>query len=161
MATRGWWGDKVIITLSSNDEQRNKNWCIHYQRSDKFCSELLCKCVGSAHCEHYEKKPGCGPVDIKVIPQEVRFASPIATTPSTSHTKIDELAYIPGHNPPFGEKLLGKVVLIKNNFGKASLGEVVDENHDYITIEKDNGSIVKYSRKVAVAQKTFWVLDEI
>ena len=41
------------------------------------------------------------------------------------------------------------------------IGVVVAEDHDYITIERDDGKVIKFDRKITIRQKTLWVLDDI
>jgi hypothetical protein len=160
MAQKGWWGDKMIVSLSGKDQRRQKQWCEYYRKTDKFCVERVCKCTGSSHCEFYKKKPGVGPIDFVSIPRDVTIVNIETQEPTKPESHIDSFTYIPGPNPSFGEKLLGQIILMKNNFGQITVGEVVSENHDYIVAEKDDGSIVKYNRRTAISMKTFWVLDD-
>ena len=161
MAQKGWWGDKMIVSLSGKDQRRQKQWCDFYRKDDKFCTKQVLKCQGSSQCPYYKKKAGRGPVDERIIPKDIPvkvFEEPKSnTTNVTTHI----YSYIPGHNPPFGEKLLGAIVLIKGIAGHITVGEVIFENHDIVQVEKDDGTIVKYSRRYAVSNKTFWVLDDI
>ena len=86
---------------------------------------------------------------------------PISNIEEKPEQKTKTLAdSMPGHTPPFGEKLLGKVVLIKKLRG-IDIGEVIDENHDYITVERDDGKVIKFDRKITIRQKTLWVLDDL
>ena len=165
MAQRGWWGDKVIITLSSDNERRQKTWCEYYDKEDKHCTLRVTKCCGSTQCEYYKKKAGVGPIQSKLVPIDVPVVhittQPISNIAEKPEQKPKTLAdSIPGHTPPFGEKLLGKVVLIKKLRG-VDIGEVIDENHDYITIERDDGKVIKFDRKITIRQKTLWVLDDL
>ena len=159
MSRRGDWGDKIIITLHSNDARRNKHWCVNYKQSDKSCFETVTKCTGSAHCPYYRQMADVGPVEPGSVPDHVPIIKLDEPKPSTVQTEPVRV-YIPGHNPAFGEKLLGKVVLIKDRItGRFTIGEIVSENHDSITVERDNSSTIKYSRKHVISQKNFWVLD--
>ena len=157
MSSRGNWGDKTIITLHSTDARRNKNWCEHYRKSDKFCCETVSKCIGSSHCPYYKQKSDLGPVEQQYIPAFV----PIVTLDEPYEVPKSPIikTFLPGYNPPFGEKLFGKVVLIKGRLGRITIGEVIAENHDFITVEKDDGSISKYCRRTVVSTKSFWVLE--
>lgn len=165
MAQRGWWGGKVIITLPSDDQKRHKNWCEYYEKEDKRCTFRVTKCGGSMQCEYYKKKAGVGPIESSIVPADVPVIHvtdvPSHDTDGTATPQKKTLAdLIPGHTPAFGEKLLGKVVLIKKP-SKVEIGEVVDENHDYIIIEKDNGKIAKFDRKMTIHLKILWVLDDL
>lgn len=161
MAQKGWWGDKLIISLSGKDQRRQKNWCVYYRPADKFCTEQVCKCMGASHCKFYKKKHGVGPVDFATVPQSIPIVKVDSSVDANQSSIPSVFTYIPGHNPSFGEKLMGQIVLMKNNTGHITVGEVVFENHDIIAVEKDNGDVVKYSRRVAVSMKTFWVLDDV
>lgn len=160
MAQKGWWGDKMIISLSSNDKKRQKKWCVYYRKSDKYCTEKICKCTGSAQCKIYQQKEGVGPIDYSTVPIDVPVVEVEPTVSNSFASPVNPLTYIPGHHPSFGEKLLGAIVLMKNTTGHILVGEVVFESYDFITVEKDDGSQVKYNRRVAISNKTFWVLDD-
>lgn len=165
MAQRGWWGGKVIITLPTDNERRQKQWCEYYDRETKQCYKRLTKCCGSSQCEYYEKKAGAGPIERKYVPADVpvvKIEHPIVEKPEQKEpAKPITLAdSVPGHTPPFGEKLLNKVVMIKK-VNHIDIGVVVAEDHDYITIERDDGKIIKFDRKITIRQKTLWVLDDM
>ena len=162
MSSRGWWGGKVIIALSSDDQKRQKSWCEYYEKEDRHCTFKVTQCCGSAHCEYYKKKAGVGPIEKSLLPDDVPVVHippvpPRVNAEQRHKTLADVLA---GHTPPFGEKLIGKVVLI-NQLRKIDIGEVVSENHDVITIERDDGKIIKFDRKTTISQKTLWVLDNL
>ena len=165
MPHTGWWGDKVIITLLSDGSRRLKNWCEYYDKVDKHCAFRVTKCCGASQCEYYKKKAGVGPVEWHQVPAEVPVVhivdQPVSNVESKPETKVKTLAdFIPGHNPPFGEKLLGKVVIIKQP-RRGNIGEVVDENHDYIIIERDDGRVSKFERKTTIRVKALWVVDDL
>lgn len=164
MSQRGWWGGKMIILLSSDDQKRQKYWCEYYEKENKHCNIKVTQCCGSAHCEYYRKKAGVGPIEKSLVPDDVPVvhipSEPIVNTDKAEQrckTLADVLA---GHTPPFGEKLRGKVVLINQRY-KIDVGEVIDENHDYITIERDDGKVIKFDRKITISRKTLWVLDNL
>lgn len=56
MSKTGLWGDKIIVYLHSNDEKRDRHWCVNYRNHDNYCCERHGKCIGSSHCKYYEKK---------------------------------------------------------------------------------------------------------
>ena len=158
MAQTGWWGNKMIVALSGDNHHRLKQWCIHYRKEDKYCTEQVCTCMGSSHCAFYQEKHSAGSFVLNAVPPEVPVIK--LEQPSIEKAPVDSFRYIPGHHPSFGEKLLGAIVLIKNNIGHLTVGEVIFENHDIIKVEKDDGSTVKYDRRRSVSNKTFWVLDD-
>lgn len=160
MAQAGWWGDKTIIYLSGDGERRHKKWC-KFLGSDGLCSSKCMKCTGSAQCEQYVKRFGAGPIDspesIK-IPAEVERVEIKTPKPKISVPVVEN--QILGRRPNFDEKLLGKIVFAKTNCNRIIIGEVIAENLDYITIDKDEGGITKYDRRISFSRKSIWVLDE-
>ena len=114
MPQRGWWGDKVIITLSSDDLPRHKNWCEHYRKSDNHCCKQNLKCFGSAHCSYYIKKGSSGFTEIDVgnpqIPTEV--TKEIILPEEEKSIKAVSSSVL-GRHPSFGEKMVGKIVFVK------------------------------------------------
>ena len=168
MSLRGWWGDKIIIELHSDDGRRHKKWCEYYDSESKYCENehRMCKCAGAAHCEYYKQIPGVGAQRCNVAPKEV----PMAYVPQMWGEKIEgkkplppekkPLVYLPGHFPPFGERLTGKVVII-DKITSIECGLVIFDDHDRIKVERDDGTIVSYERKTAIRKKTFWVIDDI
>ena len=39
--------------LAEGDSVRNKNWCIHYNKTSKRCCKRYMKCPGSSYCDYY------------------------------------------------------------------------------------------------------------
>ena len=168
MSDRGWWGDKVIIELHSDDGRRHKKWCEYYDSESKYCQNehRMCKCAGAAHCEYYKQLPGVGAQRCNVAPEKVitvyvpdlwkkeekgeKLPSPVKKPP----------VYLPGHFPPFGERLTGKIVVI-DKLTSIDFGLVIFDDHDIIKVERDDGTVVMYERKTAIRKKTFWVVDDI
>ena len=158
MAPKGSWGDKIIITLSGHDEPRNRRWCEHYRKSDKHCCEQNLKCMGSSHCQYYKKKHGVGPVLPQYIPQNIEQI--IISLEEKVEKEKTVSTHIPGRHPSFGEKMIGKVVMVKGHFAKIHIGEVIAEDHDTFTVERDSGEIRKYMRKDTLRAKSVWVIDD-
>ena len=154
---KGTWGNMIIITLTSKDEPRDKRWCEHYRKTDKLCCMQNLKCVSSSHCPYYKKKNGIGPIEVHDIPANIEkiiiAPNEFEAPEKTVHT------YIPGRNPSFGEKMIGKVVMTKGR-GKIHIGEVIAEDHDTFTIERDSGEIRKHMRKETLRAKSVWIIDE-
>ena len=42
--------------MSEKDTKRHKANCVHYDKANKYCNILLCKCIGSSHCTHYKER---------------------------------------------------------------------------------------------------------
>ena len=162
MPNKGWWGDKIIIALSGHDEKRNKRWCEHYRKGDNYCTEQICKCQGSAHCNYYKKKYGLGPIDYEEVPKLVPRVEIKEGTDADFRQERKPAhftTYIPGHYPLIGDKLLGQVVLIKRLGGKVVFGEVISEDREYFTVDRDDGTTKKYNRRIVFQSKSIWVLD--
>ena len=158
MAHKGSWGDKIIIILSGNDEPRDRRWCEHYRKSDKHCCEQNLKCMGSSHCHYYKKKHGAGPVLPQYIPPNIeQIIIPLEEKVEEEKTVS---SHIPGRHPSFGEKMIGKVVMTKGKFARIHIGEVIAEDHDTFTVERDSGEIRKYMRKDTLRAKSVWVIDD-
>lgn len=174
MSNTGWWGDKTIICLTTDSERRHKTWCRFYSSGEKTCYKGGGKCMGSAHCEYYDKRAGCGSLKHVEAPDYVPTVAINITEPSIVPKALVYQNSNPygttlvGHYPSFGEKLVGKTVLIKVA-GRVEIGEVIDEGRyqsareviNYIAIEYDNGEIKKFDKKTVVRVKSFWILDEI
>ena len=158
MAHKGSWGDKIIIVLSGNDEPRDRRWCEHYRKSDKHCCEQNLKCMGSSQCRYYKKKSGIGPIEPKYIPADVEQI----TLPSEENVVVHKSfsTHIPGRHPSFGEKMMGKVVMTKGKYARIHIGEVIAEDHDTFTVERDSGEIRKYMRKDTLRAKSVWVIED-
>ncbi len=42
-------------TREEDDDRRHRNRCVYYRKEDKYCSKLVSKCCGSAHCSYYKE----------------------------------------------------------------------------------------------------------
>lgn len=160
MANTGWWGDKVIISLSSNDKPRHKKWCVHYRKSDNHCCEQNLKCNGSSHCVYYSEMSTCGPTvitDNVVVPEDVSIVEEVDKNKSPNLKGLS--AAFLGRHPCLSEKMLGKIVAVRVNLSLITLGDVIAEDNESFTIEKDNGVTSKYSRKVVLKAKSVWIID--
>ena len=49
--------------------------------------------------------------------------------------------------------------MTKGHFGKIHIDEVIAENRDTFTVERDSGEVKKYMRKDVLRAKSVWVLD--
>lgn len=43
---------------SEGDERRHRSRCIYNSKKDSYCYYVVGKCIGAAHCMHYEEKTG-------------------------------------------------------------------------------------------------------
>ena len=154
MSDTGWWGDKIIVVLQSDGRRRHKKWCKHYRCGN--CDVRYCKCVGSAFCERYVDdiheeepiwvQPRCG-AEIKIPPEERRERR-------TQRIEFYRLA-----TPT--EKLLGKIVLIKNTPYTLRIGAVISEDfHTGIFSVRYDGGIHKFDRKIANRNKAIYIYEE-
>lgn len=161
MSNTGTWGDKIIIILPTDGIRRHKTWCEHYRSSDKYCTRLCHRCIGSAHCDHYISK----------IREELPSA-PIRLSPSTPSFPTAQ----PVDPPPpplkkptmqehyrlarYGDKLLGQTVLIWKNAFSFKICDVVAEDHrSFITLEKDQKQH-SYQKSLAFRKKAVYVFIE-
>ena len=167
MSKRGNWGDKTIIVLMSDQIRRHKNWCKYYDQETGICEKRTEKCFGSAHCEHYIKGFGLGPLPHEEIPDDVPFIAPYDTKEKwlTAHKRKatrDLLPILlPGRHPYRDEKLFEKQLLyLTENRLKAEFGTVVNETHDRIYIENDGGDIKSFDRRSSYDKKSLWVIED-
>ena len=165
MANRNDWGDKSIICLVSDGERRHKKWCAF--EDNGYCSRKCRKCTGSAHCEEYVKRFGAGPMDthafarVPIAVERIVIKDEFNVPPSSTIPRKPSVEnQIPGRHPYFDEKLVGKVILAKITGNKIVMGEVVSDTADFITVDRDDGVVVKYDRRKTFSLKTVWVLDE-
>ncbi len=40
---------------ADGDSRRHRSRCVYYRKSDAYCSEVVGKCRGSAHCSFYKE----------------------------------------------------------------------------------------------------------
>ena len=168
MSKTGWWGDKVIICLSSHDERRHKNWCLHYKRTDKLCVKTGLQCMGSAHCNFYDCQAGVGPLkqeDKKSIPQGVPVivdnpnCPPEILRTENDRLRLNARVCVVGHYATYGDKLCGEVVLVKRPGMKYAIGQILDQGNETFVAELDDGKKLTFMKKEAIRNKAFWVLD--
>jgi hypothetical protein len=167
MSKTGEWGDKTIVVLHSTDEHRHKTWCTHYDRMDGTCALRKEKCIGSAHCAHYEKHSARGTIRPEDIPDFVPFISPYETkakwqksTRAIAHTHSPFQDLIVGRSPYFDENLVGKLLLcFINTRHQVAVGTVIKQTAERITIETDSGEIKTYDFKVCYQNKLLWIID--
>lgn len=140
MSYTGWWGDKIIITLHSDGVRRHKMWCIHYEDKN-YCSHLCSKCIGSAFCESYRTtyfdKPTPAPNGDKEDGDTTTPLSPVTLEEYYSlATRTD--------------KLLGKILLIRDTPSRFRIGRVVTDSFDILGVQYD-GKLHKFSKRVLFA----------
>ena len=148
------WGDKVIITLTSDGVRRHKKWCEHYRASDKWCCAKLCKCTGSAFCDKYE-------TDVEeeappYIPWKEKMNGVIPEEAPQTKMKYEE--YYRRAN--WGDKLLHRTVLFKKTPSIFKVGVVVEENFHTFTVES-NGERTSYDKKAAYRMGSIYIYTEV
>lgn len=168
------WGDKVIIVLSSHDERRLKNWCQYYRKTDKFCEKLCIKCPGSAHCESYLCAEGMGPLRKEEV-QKISSAVPVvysAHEPMPIQTIIErqkkpanqilisDRVKVLGHYATYGDRLVGKIVLVKRSGGIYKFGCVESQDYENTVVELDDGERLTFRKIASIRCNTFWVIDD-
>lgn len=42
-------------TRKDGDDRRHRSRCIYYRKHDAYCSQVVGKCRGSAHCSYYKE----------------------------------------------------------------------------------------------------------
>lgn len=43
------------MVRQEGDSRRHRSRCIHYNKNNSYCSEVVGKCVGAAHCSYYKE----------------------------------------------------------------------------------------------------------
>ena len=159
MSRRGDFGDKIIVTLGSDGIRRHKKWCEHYESMDNYCKIFCAKCIGSAFCTYYKNTLKEEPPiwrlkeSEKNAQQSVAEQSAIAEA-SDKKSVIREFYRIAMR----GEKLLGKIVLIRNTPYTFRIGEVVADSFDYMSVEYE-GRIHKHEKKIVFRNDNVYVFD--
>ena len=150
MSFTGNWGDKVIITLKSDGKRRHKYWCEHYRAEDGSCSKHCSKCVGSAFCSMYTDSikeqepiwfPKCETIDVGVVPSKKTKAI------------FKQQFY---RKPSRDEKLLGKIVMVRNTPFTFRIGTAIEDDFYYISVEY-GGQIHKYEKKILFRNNGIYV----
>lgn len=144
---RGDWGDKIIITLHSDGKRRHKKWCKNYD--DNYCTALCRKCIGSAHCEHYKNDcESCS--DVFHSKNDIVDKSSSPKSPSGySWCELYRAA-------SYGDKLLGKTVLVKNAPHTFRICEVTEEDFHFFSVEY-NGKKHKYAKQTAYRNRSVYI----
>ena len=164
------WGDKLIITLRSDGIRRHKRWCTNYRASDKFCSALCQKCIGSAFCESYTSKhEEEKPIFIhdvmqdyidSIRPEKLIPDIDAPDKPETSYErkkiKYDEYYRLAS----YGDKLLNRTILFKRTPFIFKIGVVVDESFSTFTVEY-GGKKITYDKKAAYRMNAVYIFTEI
>ena len=154
MSTTGNWGDKIILTLTSDGIRRHKNWCTNYRNSDNFCAKHCERCIGSAHCEDYETLQA---EEMPIFKQEEH-------KPSTIREENNEGAKIKPKEEYYrlagrGDKLIHKTVLVRSTPYIFSIARVVYEDFYYFKVEH-GGRIHKYDKRTAFRSNSVYILTE-
>lgn len=152
MATKGWWGDKIIITLTSDGERRHKKWCEHYCSEDKSCSRICGKCPGSATCEFYKPITKEEEPIWRVVQPDVEEPQPKKDGRKPLIREIYRLI-------SYSDKLLGQTVMVKNTPYTFRIGEVVKEDFYFFSVEY-GGRIHKYEKRTAIRNGSVYTYDE-
>lgn len=66
---------------------------------------------------------------------------------------------VKGHYPKFDEKLSGKLVIINSIDKQIEMGTVVEVKDDMITILMDNGQTRKFNKRIAIKNKSLYIVD--
>lgn len=148
MSFTGNWGDKLIITLKSDGKRRHKYWCEHYR--DGSCSKLCSKCVGSAFCSMYtdsikEQEPIWYPKGTD--------DGGVAVAPKKTKAIFKQQFY---RKPYRDEKLLGKIVMVRNTPFTFRIGTAIEDNFYYMSVEY-GGKIHKYEKKILFRNNGIYV----
>lgn len=153
------WGDKIIITLSSDGERRHKCWCKHYRGEDKYCKAHMCKCTGSAFCSEYaseveEERP------IFIYNEEqvddVKQDEIIRNIPPKRCSRYDEYYRRAG----YGDRLLHRTILFKSTMNTFKIGVVTDESLNEFAVEY-NGKKVRYDKRAAFRAGGVYIFTEV
>ena len=151
MSIAGWWGDKIIITLTSDGKRRHKTWCEHYCSEDGACRKNCSKCVGSATCQHYKST-----IDEEEPIWTVKPSLPKEPTESEGRTPIKtEIFRLVSQT----EKILGKTVMVRNTPHTFRIGEVVSEDFYFFSVEY-GGKVHKYEKRTATRNRSVYVYEE-
>ena len=143
MSKTGSWGDKIIITLHSDGRRRHKTWCENY-REGNYCTLLQGRCVGSAHCEHYKNRnEGGSDVLYRVARTVEQEGKTVVAPPRRGFTLCERY-----RQASYGDKLLGKTVLVKNTPHTFRICEVTWEDIGFFKVRYD-GREHKYAKQVA------------
>lgn len=146
----GDWGDKIIITLHSDGERRHKKWCDNYD--DNYCRVLCEKCVGSAHCEHYKNKNADSS---HIFYRKVVGEGGTGEVPDEKTTGVSDCRerY---RIASYGDKLLNKIILIKNTPHTFRICEVTSEDFYFFTVEYD-GKKHRYEKRTAYRNNSVYI----
>ncbi len=178
MSQKGWWGDKVIFLLSSDDERRHKTWCEYYDKDAKVCTKTEARCCGSAFCAEYEKREGVGIINVReyeYVPKETPKVCYNLMSDDISKEAISEKLigkpirpdipkYISDiaacHLLSYNEKV-GKVIIV-NNEKNVVLGVIKSFDRECFTVKCENEDKVRtFKTKEAFRSKRHYVVDDI
>ena len=66
---------------------------------------------------------------------------------------------VKGHYPKFDEKLAGKLVIINSINKQIEMGTVIEVKDDMITILMDNCHTRKFNKRIAIKNKSLYIVD--
>ena len=142
MSRTGEWGDKIVITLTSDGKRRHKKWCENYIQEDSFCSVLCRKCIGSAHCEYYRDK-------LENTQEYIPKSTQPEETQETLGYKLSPVYDEYYRRATMADKLLGETVLVRGNYNTYKIGTVCYDSFSFFSVEY-GGRIHKYSKHLAI-----------
>lgn len=154
MSKTGDWGDKVIITLHSDGKRRHKLWCDNYCNGN-CCTVFQGKCIGSAHCEYY-KNPNEERSEVfypKILPDREGEEQTIVSKSGFVWCEVYRQA-------SYGDRLLGKTVLVRNTPHTFRICEVLEEDFYFFNVRFD-GREHRYSKRVAYQNKSVYIYNGI
>ena len=53
-----------FLAREEGDPRRHRIWCIHYSKENDYCTKRVMRCMGSAHCDHYQKDPAFDDIEL-------------------------------------------------------------------------------------------------
>ena len=153
MSKTGNWGDKIIVSLHSDEKRRHKKWCDNY-REGNYCIANCGRCTGSAHCDFYKNKSEAD--------SNVSYCNkpPRVERETDKHAEMGFIwreYYRPAN---YGDRLLHSTVLVRSTPYTFRIGEVVNEDLYYFVVKYD-GKEHKYSKKTAYRNRSVYIFGEM
>ena len=136
------------LRMDEDDTRRHKSRCVHYQKTNKYCTKQKRTCPASAHCDYYKEDP----TRIKAEPQPLtsRYHSS-AADPSITRTRETAertTVYDGSILFPVGSHVIHK------SFGS---GTVIESDQDQVTVMFANNTSkelsVDYCGKKSLLQR--------
>lgn len=111
MSGSPWHVEKMV--RKEGDSRRHRSRCIYYNKSNKYCTKVVGKCVGSAHCSYYEE---CFREEFEQ--NEVRDKQVITNVEQDNKLKL-------------GMKIVGRKI-IHNKYGKGKITKITGNKVDIL-----------------------------